>query len=100
MSLGVSIMTNSRPLLQATCDVLLLNPSSIWLKQKCDSPLEPNPGPFDRELSTITSRLGHCLFIDTKEICIQNMSYKYTIKHNLKSDHERSLVEVRALVER
>ena len=57
MPLGALIMTYSMPMLQATCEVILLFLSSIKLQQMFDLWGEPNPGPYSRKLSAITARL-------------------------------------------
>ena len=58
MSLGVSIMTYSRPRLRATYKVSLLHTSSIQLQQKFEPWLESSPGPLGHESSVPTTSLG------------------------------------------
>ena len=57
MSLIALIITYSRPLLQATYEVIL-HPSTIFAKS-FQRWRQSNPGPFDHELSASTARPGH-----------------------------------------
>ena len=54
MSSGVLIMTNSRPILRTTYEVIL-HPPRIWLR-KIISSEQSNPGPFSQESSADTTR--------------------------------------------
>ena len=53
----VSIMIySSRPLLRATYEVIVQNPSSIQLQQKFENLHESNPGPLGLESPAVTDR--------------------------------------------